>query len=49
MSQLISIEPGAILIRIPRVRLSRLLSGPAGWWWSGWRQLGSALGREGIR
>ncbi|HEX6644238.1 MAG TPA: hypothetical protein VF037_06155 [Gemmatimonadales bacterium] len=49
MSQLFSLEPGAILIRIPRVRASRLAAGPARWWWSGWQALGSALGREGIR
>ena len=49
MPQLFSLEPGAILLQIPRVHPSKLASGTTSWWWSGWQALGSTLGREGIR
>lgn len=50
MPQVISSEPGAWIIRIPRpagapIRLIPLFAA----WWRGWRAIASDLGRGGIR
>lgn len=50
MPHVISSEPGAWIVRIPRPRLvPSALSRIAGLWWRGWQSITADLGRRGIR
>jgi hypothetical protein len=50
MPHVVSSEPGAWIIRIPRPRLvTPLFSRIAGLWWRGWQATAADLGRRGIR
>ena len=51
MPQIISTEPGAWILRIPRPQISptRIPRRVLSFWWNGWRTVASELSREETR